>query len=133
MRCSVSVAQIFSTPQDAYTKALLACRPSLAEDRPARLMVIDDHIAGRGARSDTKAKDPNAPVVLEVKSLAKSFWLRQGVFGRREFKAVKDVNFRLRHGHTLGVVGESGSGKTTMGLTLLRLHEPHSFTQRHSR
>ncbi|WP_163351507.1 ATP-binding cassette domain-containing protein, partial [Klebsiella aerogenes] len=26
--------------------------------------------------------------------------------------------------HTLGVVGESGSGKTTMGLTLLRLHEP---------
>ena len=27
-------------------------------------------------------------------------------------------------GHTLGVVGESGSGKTTIGLTLLRLHEP---------
>ena len=26
-------------------------------------------------------------------------------------------------GRTLGVVGESGSGKTTMGLTLLRLHE----------
>jgi peptide/nickel transport system ATP-binding protein len=25
---------------------------------------------------------------------------------------------------SLGVVGESGSGKTTMGLTLLRLHEP---------
>jgi peptide/nickel transport system ATP-binding protein len=34
------------------------------------------------------------------------------------------VNFQLRRGHTLGVVGESGSGKTTMGLTLLRLHEP---------
>jgi peptide/nickel transport system ATP-binding protein len=34
------------------------------------------------------------------------------------------VNFDLRRGHTLGVVGESGSGKTTMGLTLLRLHEP---------
>jgi peptide/nickel transport system ATP-binding protein len=37
---------------------------------------------------------------------------------------VQDVNFKLRRGHTLGVVGESGSGKTTMGLTLLRLHEP---------
>jgi peptide/nickel transport system ATP-binding protein len=37
---------------------------------------------------------------------------------------VQDVNFQLRRGHTLGVVGESGSGKTTMGLTLLRLHEP---------
>ena len=116
-------AQIFSAPQDAYTRALLACRPSL-EHNPARLMVIDDHIAGRESAPATAAKDPAAPVVLEVKSLAKSFFLRQGLFGRREFKAVQDVNFRLRRGHTLGVVGESGSGKTTMGLTLLRLHEP---------
>ena len=40
------VARIFEAPQDDYTKALLACRPSL-EGNPARLMVIDDHIAGR--------------------------------------------------------------------------------------
>jgi peptide/nickel transport system ATP-binding protein len=117
------VAGIFANPQDSYTKALLACRPSLTSN-PARLMVIDDHIAGRAAQGVGKAKDPNAPVVLEVRSLAKSFWLRQGVFGKREFKAVQNVNFQLRKGHTLGVVGESGSGKTTMGLTLLRLHEP---------
>jgi peptide/nickel transport system ATP-binding protein len=120
------VAQIFSAPKDAYTKALLACRPALEAENPARLMVIDDHIAGRGARTEGKAKDPHAPVVLEVKALDKSFWIRHGVFGRREFKAVHDVSFRLRRGHTLGVVGESGSGKTTMGLTLLRLHEPQS-------
>jgi peptide/nickel transport system ATP-binding protein len=119
------VKQIFENPQDAYTKALLACRPSL-EGNPARLMVIDDHIAGRQAQQVGKAKDPNAPVVLEVKGLAKSFWLKQGLFGKREFKAVQNVNFKLRKGHTLGVVGESGSGKTTMGLTLLRLHEPTS-------
>ena len=117
------VARIFAAPEDAYTKALLACRPSL-EGNPARLMVIDDHIAGRQDDAAVKAKDPAAPVVLEVKSLAKSFWLRQGLFGKREFKAVQNVNFKLRRGHTLGVVGESGSGKTTMGLTLLRLHEP---------
>ena len=119
------VKQIFESPQDAYTKALLACRPSL-EGNPARLMVIDDHIAGRQAQQHAKAKDPNAPVVLEVRGLAKSFWLKQGLFGKREFKAVQNVNFQLRKGHTLGVVGESGSGKTTMGLTLLRLHEPTS-------
>jgi peptide/nickel transport system ATP-binding protein len=119
------VARIFASPQDDYTKALLACRPSL-EGNPARLMVIDDHIAGRQARQVGKPKDAAAPVVLEVKSLAKSFWLKQGLFGKREFKAVQDVNFQLRKGHTLGVVGESGSGKTTMGLTLLRLHEPTS-------
>ncbi|MCW5609654.1 MAG: ABC transporter ATP-binding protein [Rubrivivax sp.] len=123
------VADIFERPQDDYTRALLACRPSL-EGNPARLMVIDDHIAqSRGevaAQVQAKAKDPDAPVVLEVRSLAKSFWLKQGLFGKREFKAVRDVNFKLRKGHTLGVVGESGSGKTTMGLTLLRLHEPTS-------
>ena len=39
-----SVARIFSAPQDSYTKALLACRPSL-DHNPARLTVIDDHIA----------------------------------------------------------------------------------------
>jgi len=132
------VARIFSAPQDSYTKALLACRPGL-EGNPARLMVIDDHIAQQqadaaspsgsapaAAVASAPAKDPNAPVVLEVKALHKSFWLTTGLFGRREFKAVQNVNFRLKRGHTLGVVGESGSGKTTMGLTLLRLHEPTS-------
>jgi peptide/nickel transport system ATP-binding protein len=126
------VARIFSAPQDDYTKALLACRPSLTEN-PARLMVIDEHIAATKAAAEgreataarvAKAKDPSAPVVLEVKSLFKSFYLKQGLFGTREFKAVQNVNFKLRKGYTLGVVGESGSGKTTMGLTLLRLHEP---------
>jgi peptide/nickel transport system ATP-binding protein len=117
------VAAIFSAPKDLYTRALLACRPSLT-DVPARLTVIDEHIQGQVSAVVAKPKDPAAPVVLEVRSLAKSFFLREGLFGQREFKAVRGVNFKLRRGHTLGVVGESGSGKTTMGLTLLRLHEP---------
>jgi peptide/nickel transport system ATP-binding protein len=117
------VKAIFQHPRDIYTKALWACRPSLGHTS-ARLPVIDDHIEGITPSRAAKPKDPNAPVVLEVRALAKSFFLREGLFGKREFKAVRDVNFRLRRGHTLGVVGESGSGKTTMGLTLLRLHEP---------
>jgi peptide/nickel transport system ATP-binding protein len=36
---------------------------------------------------------------------------------------VRDVSFKLRRGKTLGLVGESGSGKTTVGLSLLRLHQ----------
>jgi peptide/nickel transport system ATP-binding protein len=126
------VAQIFSAPQDAYTRALLACRPRL-DHHPRRLTVIDDHIAAEAAAAAGETavaatapdvRDATAPVVLEVRGLAKSFFLRDGLFGRREFKAVQGVHFQLRRGHTLGVVGESGSGKTTMGLTLLRLHEP---------
>jgi peptide/nickel transport system ATP-binding protein len=145
------VARIFAAPHDAYTRALLACRPTL-ERPPARLMVIDDHLAAQrlavpapdgsadagagvsavsGGAITGKApalrsplsKDPNAPVVLRVESLSKSFWLRAGVFGRKEFAAVKNVSFELRRGHTLGIVGESGSGKTTTGLALLHLHE----------
>ena len=118
-----AVADIFARPQDAYTKALLACRPTL-EQRSARLMVIDDHINGGGAPVQGQSKDPAAPVILEATGLTKSFWIRSGVFGRREFRAVKSASFTLRRGHTLGIVGESGSGKTTLGLTLLRLHEP---------
>jgi peptide/nickel transport system ATP-binding protein len=124
-----AVAGIFATPQDAYTKALLACRPTL-EQRAPRLMVVDDHIAGRtvaGGTSNTvatgKGKDANARVVIDATGLTKSFWIRAGVFGRKEFRAVRGASFRLRAGHTLGIVGESGSGKTTLGLTLLRLHE----------
>ena len=61
--------------------------------------------------------------MLDVRNLGKSFYSREGLFGKREFKAVKDVSFQLPKGKTLGLVGESGSGKTTVGLTLMRLHE----------
>ena len=51
------VARIFEAPQDDYTKALLACRPGL-EGNPARLMVIDDHMAGRAAQQRRQGQGP---------------------------------------------------------------------------
>jgi peptide/nickel transport system ATP-binding protein len=125
------VAQIFTTPRDAYTRALLACRPSLDEPLPARLAIVEGAGGAPAAPADAtppRTKDPDAPVVLEVAALAKSYWERRGLFGRGEVAVLggagRGVTFTLRRGHTLGVVGESGSGKTTMGLALLRLHEP---------
>ena len=110
---------------DAYTKALLKCRPEL-EHRPMRLPVIDDFMGGQGpqhAEERPRGIVPTDPVILEVKNLGKSFHVREGLFGKREFKAVADASFALRRGKTLGLVGESGSGKTTVGLTLMRLHQ----------
>ena len=117
--------QVFEAPRDDYTKALLQCRPEL-DHRPMRLPVIDDFMGGSGPQHTEERKRGVAPgdaVVLDVKGLGKSFFVREGVFGRREFKAAADVSFKLRRGRTLGLVGESGSGKTTVGLTLMRLHE----------
>ena len=125
------VKQIFSQPADDYTKALLHCRPNL-DERPMRLPVIDDYIAGADRAADqpqrSRGTGPGDVPVLVVDKLSKSFFFREGLFGKREFKAVKDVSFTLARGKTLGVVGESGSGKTTVGLTLLRLHQATSGT-----
>jgi len=118
--------KVFAEPQDAYTKALLHCRPSL-ESRPWRLPVIADYLGENGGIEVRPERERglkgDEDIVLEVRDLGKSFFSREGWFGRREFRAVDGVSFRLARGKTLGVVGESGSGKTTVGLTLMRLHE----------
>jgi peptide/nickel transport system ATP-binding protein len=126
------VRQVFEQPADAYTRALLHCRPPL-DARPMRLPVIDDYLDGSAGpgivlAQRTRGVLPGDVPVLVVNKLSKSFFLREGLFGKREFKAVKDVSFTLARGKTLGVVGESGSGKTTVGLTLLRLHKATSGT-----
>ena len=120
---------VFEHPQDPYTKALLQCRPRL-DRRPVRLPVIEDFMdGGAHAMNLTERKrgiTASDAIILDVKGLGKNFYSREGLFGRRKFEAVKDVSFRLPKGKTLGLVGESGSGKTTVGLTLMRLHEASS-------
>jgi len=123
------VKAIFENPQHPYTKALLACRPRL-DRRPRRLPVIDDFMKGDGQprhlEERLRGTSPADPIILEVKALNKTFTLKEGLFGKRLIPAVKDVSFQLPRGKTLGLVGESGSGKTTVGLTLMRLHEATS-------
>ena len=61
--------------------------------------------------------------ILEVKDLKKYFPV--GIKdGRRQYlKAVDGVSFNIERGTTMGLVGESGCGKTTVGRTILRLHD----------
>jgi peptide/nickel transport system ATP-binding protein len=119
--------QIFESPQHPYTKALLSCRPNV-DSRPKRLPVIEDFLRPEGLKPEnlvqqSRGFSTNDDYVLEVKNLSKKFHLKEGLFKKREVAAVKGASFKLARGKTLGVVGESGSGKTTIGLTLMRLHE----------
>jgi len=129
------VAAIFAAPKDAYTKALLACRPRL-DVKPKRLPVIDDFMKPAGAGVAGADADAGRPIVvkesrvarlaeakplIEAVGLRKVYRLKTGLFARKTVDAVKEASFTLSRGRTLGVVGESGSGKTTIGMLLMRL------------
>ena len=65
-------------------------------------------------------------VLVQVDHLKKYFPVK-GLKGPG-VQAVEDISIFINRGETLGLVGESGCGKTTLGRTILQLHEPTSGT-----
>lgn len=92
-------------PQHDYTKMLIAAVP--------------------GIHPKSKARQADAPVVLQVSGLDKRYG-GQGWFNAKhqEVHAAKSVSFTIRKGETLGIVGESGSGKSTVARCVVRLIDP---------
>jgi glutathione transport system ATP-binding protein len=128
-----TVDEIFSSPQQPYTRALLAAVPKLGsmtgQAYPAKFPLISlesrDEIV---VPQDTVS--PDAEPVLQVRDLVTRFDVRGGIFNRviRRVHAVEKVSFDLRPGETLALVGESGCGKSTTGRSLLRLVESQGGT-----
>jgi microcin C transport system ATP-binding protein len=96
-----AVEAVFSAPQHAYTRELIAAEP----------------------KGDPAPLNPRGDVMIRTDDLKVWFPVKRGVLRKvvGHIKAVDGVSIEVRRGETLGIVGESGSGKTTLGLALLRL------------
>ena len=123
---------VLKNPAHAYTRALLACRPTPA-NKGKRLSVLSDFLdTGQSSNLHITAEDRQQTVinpletVLKVEDLTVQFPVSQNIFGRPKayFKAVDQVSFSVHKNETVGLVGESGCGKTTLGRSILRLIEP---------
>ena len=101
-------ADVLQRPQHDYTRMLIGAVPTLhLKERP---------------------NNPDAPLVLQVKGLEKTY-LDKSWFGKtRTVHAAKEVNLEIRRGQTLGIVGESGSGKSTVARCIVRLASSRSVT-----
>lgn len=94
--------KIFTCPSHPYTRHLINSEPTGGPD-PA---------------------DEDDATLVEVEHLKVWFPIQKGILRRTvdHVKAVDDISFTIKKGHTLGIVGESGSGKSTTGFALLKLN-----------
>ncbi len=133
------IHSLFSKPRHPYTKALIACRPSL-HARPEKLATVNDFLTETHKKQSggvIKASsgphpwqhhDKKAPPILEVHKLHTHFVTKRSFWGKPKayHKAVEDISFEVYPGETLGLVGESGCGKTTLGRSIMRLIDSRS-------
>lgn len=126
-----SVEQLFKSPKDKYTKALLATRPTLdvrLEKLPTIASIADNSFKPQEITSQQRARKhkkiyTQAPL-LEVTNLKKEYYSKAGLFRTKNvIAAVDDVSFTVFEGETLGLVGESGCGKSTLGKVILHLEK----------
>ena len=103
-------ATVFASPAHPYTRKLLGSRPD---------------------RSGLASAPAQGSPILTVRQLRVQYpvplpglrgWFRQG-----RFEALREADFSIRPGMTLGVMGESGSGKTSLVQAVLGLI-PHEGT-----
>lgn len=124
--------KIFNSPESAYTRGLLACRPT-PQTSFERLPVVGDFLNGvrpklkfrsREGREKRQSELQEKPPLLKVDGLEKIYGGIKGIFSKSdEVVALKSIQLSIYEGESLGLVGESGSGKTTLGRILSGLEK----------
>lgn len=119
-------ADVLRHPQHAYTKALLACKPNVA-NKGKRLPVVADFLNSEIPVASLQTNAPVGDTILQVNNLRVWFTENKDWLGRPVdyFKAVDDVSFELKRGEVLGLVGESGCGKSTISRSMMGLLPVH--------
>ncbi|WP_213991365.1 dipeptide ABC transporter ATP-binding protein [Sodalis sp. dw_96] len=97
--------QLFLAPRHPYTRRLINSRPERDIDSPAVAAGTLPRLEGKSLKISYPISQPGI-----------SNWFR-----RHRFNAVKNADFILQPGRTLGVIGESGSGKSTLAAAVLGL------------
>jgi len=144
---------IIERPQHSYTKALIACTPTIEEGSFDRDLVQIDRAVGEGIDgefnlrevkefssasekdydTDSTTNQSDESPLLVAEGLSRSFnlsdpWLIRTLSfqPKRILHAVTDVNFQIERGTTYALVGESGSGKSTIARMAVGLLAPSS-------
>jgi len=92
---------IFKSPKEKYTKELISLNSKNIK---------------------IKFSDNKNQKILSVKNLYKYYSTSKSLFSsKNDFCALKNLNFDIFEGETLGVIGESGSGKSTLSNILLKI------------
>jgi peptide/nickel transport system ATP-binding protein len=136
-RCPLAIDDCRAAEPDLVAMEPAAGGPATSDSSHRAACIRTDQVAGRTAAEiygistapPEISPETDAPVVLRVTDLVKTYKLTKGVVFRRqvgEVRAVDGISLELRQGKTLAIVGESGSGKSTALHQILELARPQS-------